>query len=189
MSEQIRENNCQIRTGNASLLGLYGMVRDGWLHKFFSDVQSFMQNIVSIASSTSLIVKEIQGRLPSHLERCLYQEPFIFKDAHGRQSPIYMDCITSWDHFDAWLEVQFRGLPCDHMVQKRDFVLHETSTKKDIKRHHQWNNALLPGQRIVMCMIFYEYVGLRLCPKHSLESLSPDWLEWWVNLSFVFLGS
>ena len=100
-----------------------------------------------------------------HLERqCLThqrQEPFLLEDSHGRIKPIYMDCITSWTVFDAWLEAQFRDLPGYSRVQKGAYVLHDSVANRDIDRGRRgrggggaWESVFLPGQRIVMCMIF-----------------------------------
>ena len=138
-----------------------------------------MQSITVTASAIYRVVIDIQGRLPSHLERCLYQNPFILEDAHTRRKPIYMDCINSWDAFDAWLEVQFRGLPGHAMVQHKLYVLHDNSTNTDIDPFRPWEMAFLPGQRIVMCMLFLELFASSRCPRCSLESpVTESDIEW-----------
>ena len=150
-----------------------------WIQSLNFDIKSLLQNILSTASTTYEVILEIQGRLPSHLERRLYQEPFVLEDAHNRIKPVYMDCINSWEAFDAWLEVQFRGLPGHAMVQGQRFVLHESAGNRDIERRCAWVNAFLPGQRIVMCMLFRDRSDSACCPKCSLQSpVTKSDIEW-----------
>ena len=144
------------------------------LTRICSNIQSFMQCVCTTTFATYRIVLDIQGRLPSQLERRLYQEPFILEDAHGRPKPIFMDCIDSWPAFDAWLECQFRGMQGHSRVKNGSYVLHNVESNKDITDDCPWDKAFLPGQRIVMCMIFMELTPSSSCPKCQLPSLDTD---------------
>ena len=179
ISGQVRENEKQIRAGNTAISRLVASVNIEWIRSLNVDIKGLLQNIYWTVSSTYEVILNIQQRLPSHLERRLYQEPFILEDAHNRFKPVYMDCITSWDVFDAWLEAQFRDLPGLAMVQNQRYVLHESATNRDIQRRRSWDNAFLPGQRIVMCMLFEDSFASSCCPKCYL--VSPDTetdIEW-----------
>ena len=170
ISGQVQENDRQIRAGNAAISRLVGLVNIEWIRNLNIDIKRVLQNISLTVSSTYEVMLNIQGRLPSHLERRLYQEPFVLEDAHNRLKPIYMDCISSWEFFDAWLEVQFRGLPGHEMVQEQRYVLHESATNRDILRHRSWDHAFLPGQKIVMCMLFEDSFASSCCPKCDVET-------------------
>ena len=176
---QVQENNRHIRSGNTAISRLVGSINIEWIQSLNVDIKRFLQNILSTASKTYDVILDIQGRLPNHFERRLYQEPFVLVDAHNRLYPVYMDCINSWEAFDAWLEVQFRGIPGHAMIQDQGFVLHESATNRDIQRRCPWINAFLPGQRIVMCMLFRDQSDSACCPSCSLESPVTDSdIEW-----------
>ena len=178
ISAQVQENNKQICAGNTAISKLVGSINIEWIRKM-NVIKTALQNIFLKVSATYEVLLDVQGRLPSHLERRLYQEPFILEDAHSRFKPVYMDCINSWEAFDAWLVVQFRGLPGHEMVQDQRFVLHESATNRDIQRRCAWENAFLPGQKIVMCMLFSEESSSKGCPKCFLDSpvMASD-IEW-----------
>ena len=170
ISSQVRENNKQIRAGNTAISRLVGSVNIEWFRSLNVDIKRLLQNIFLTVSTTYEVILNIQRRLPSHLERRLYQAPFELEDAHNRIRPVHMDCITSWEEFDAWLEVRFRDWPGHAMVQNQRYVLHESATNRDIQRHRPWDRAFLPGQKIVMCMLFEERFASSRCPKCDLES-------------------
>lgn len=175
ISGQVQENNKQVRAGNTAISKIVGSVNIEWIRSFNVDIKRLLQNILLTASATYKVILDIQGRLPSHLERRLYQEPFILEDAHKRVKPVYMDCISSWEAFDVWLEFQFRDLPGPghSMVQNQHYVLHESDRNRDIQRRCSWEHAFLPGQKIVMCMLFqerFDSLDSPCCPKCFLES-------------------
>ena len=179
ISGEVRENNMQIRAANNAISRLVRSVNIEWIRSLNVDIKRLLQNISLTVSATYEVMLNIQGRLPSHLERRLYQEPFVLEDAHKRFKPIYMDCISSWEAFDAWLEVQFRGLPGHAMVQDVRYVLHESASNRDIQRHRSWDQAFLPGQKIVMCMLFEDRFASSCCPKCNLESpITEVDIEW-----------
>lgn len=115
-----------------------------------------MRRIFAINIATYKAVMDIQRGLPSHLERCLIQEPFILEDAIGRITPVHLQFINSWDAFDAVLELRFRGVQGYERVRNRQYILQEHSTRRDISRSRIWEAAFLPGQKIEMSMTFEE---------------------------------
>ena len=172
IKDQLDENNEQVRLGNALTSKIIDSLGLDWIRSLSLDIKKFMHGIFIATFATYHAVADIQGRLPSRLERCLYQEPFILEDCHGRVKPIYLDCITSWDAFDAWLEVQFRGLDGHQMVQERSYVLHDIAANKDILspiRRRRWETAFLPGQRVVMCMLFLKFESVDCCLRCAFK--------------------
>lgn len=170
IKDQLQRNNEQVRAGNAITSKIVETLRADWIQSLSFNLKRLMQGILVTTFATYKVVLEIRGRLPNRLERSLYQEPFLLEDSHGRIKPIYMDCISSWPAFDAWLEVQFCDLQGHKRVQNKDYVLHESAANRDIERRSPWENAFLPAQRIVMCMIFVEDTGSICCPKCFLKS-------------------
>ena len=170
IKDQLHGNNEQVRAGNAVTSKLVESLHIDWIRSLGLKLMKFTQGIFVTTFATYKVVLDIRGRLPSHLERCLHQEPFLLEDSHGRIWRLYLDCINSWDAFDAWFEVQFRELQGHNRVQDKDYVLHESAANRDIQRRSPWQSAFLPGQRIVMCMLFADYTGSTCCPKCFLES-------------------
>ena len=165
IKDQLDENDKRIRAGNAMTSKIIESLGLDWIRSLGLDIKKFMQAIFMTTFATYRAVADIQGRLPSNLERCLYQEPFVLEDSHGRIKPVYLDCINSWDAFNAWLEVQFRGLKGHMKVQRNQYVLHDIAANRDITHQCPWETAFLPGHRVVMCMLFVEEVDSSLCPK------------------------
>ena len=179
IQDEVHETSQQTQAGNASIAEFIKAFTVEGIGNLSTNIMTLMQNIFSTASATYKIILDIQNRLPSHLERRLYQEPFILQDAHQRIKPIYMDCINSWDAFDAWLEVQFRGVHGHTMVQDKRFVLHDSARNRDIQRDCPWDFAFLPGQNIVMCMLFIGDYSHSACPDclHPSPDKASD-IEW-----------
>ena len=179
ISGQVQENNKQIREGNTAISKIVGSINIEWIRSFNFDIKRLLQNILLTVSATYEVILDIRGRLPSHLDRRLYQEPFLLEDAHKRLKPVYMDCINSWEVFDVWLEFQFRGLPGHAMVQDQHYVLHDSAKNRDIQRRCSWEHAFVPGQKIVMCMLFEERFDSSCCPICFLESpVTEADIEW-----------
>lgn len=168
--DSLHENNKLIHAENGAISQTIEPIRVDWTQSLGPFLKRCLQSIFMTTFATYKMVLDIRGSLPSHLERCLYQEPFLLEDSHGRIRPIYMDCINSWDAFDAWLEVQFRDQPGHRRVQNKHYVLHESVANRDIERRRPWEKVLLPGQRIVMCMIFADDLGSGRCPRCYCES-------------------
>lgn len=152
IGSQVHEGRVQLRAVTGLLTRIASSLPLEWIQNLGSEVQRVMLTVLEVTHATYTVVLDIQGRLPSRLERCLYQEPFVLEDAHGRIKPVYLDCINSWAAFYAWLEVQFSDLLGHRLVEDRLFVLHDAAKNKDIDERRAWETAFMPGQKIVMCM-------------------------------------
>ena len=108
-NDKLDENNKQIRAGNAITLKLSEALSLDWVRQLGNELKTFMRKIFVVNRATYKAVMDIQTCLPSHLERTLYQEPFILEDAIGRIAPVHMQFINSWEAFDSVLELRFRS--------------------------------------------------------------------------------
>jgi hypothetical protein len=109
--------------------------------------------IFTNSGTTLSAVQRIEERLPSRSEQFLIRT-FILEDVLGRITQIDMDYVNSWDAFDAMLAVCFLGLPGHKKVAKRDCVIQDQKTSKELLRSIPWSGSFLPGQRIIMGLIF-----------------------------------
>jgi hypothetical protein len=127
-----------------------------WLRNLASDLKGLARKIFFINLATFRVVAELRASLPSHLDRCLIQEPFLLEDAIGREAPVHLQFINSWEAFYAVLETRFRDLEGYNKVKRKEFVLQERATTRDISRAGSWEGSFLPGQRVEMSIIFTE---------------------------------
>ena len=102
-----------------------------------------MRKIFAMNVATYNAIMDMRGQLPSHLERSLFQEPFILEDGIGRIAPVHMQFITSWEAFDSVLEMRFRGMQGHQMVQNKEYVIQENATRREIGRSHPWVRIFL----------------------------------------------
>lgn len=138
-----------------------------WLRNLASDLKGLARKILFINLATFRMVSELRASLPSHLDRCLIQEPFLLENAIGREAPVHLQFINSWDAFYAVLEIRFQDLQGYNKVKRKEFVLQERTTTRDISRTGSWEGSFLPGQRVDMSITFTELrqnVELS-CPK------------------------
>ena len=91
--------------------------RLGWIQQLGEEMKCFMRKIVITNIAIYKAILEVRGRLPSQLERSLYQEPFILEDGIGRIAPVHMQFIHSWTAFDSVMEIRFEGFQGHQMVQ------------------------------------------------------------------------
>ena len=108
-NDKLDENNKQIRAGNAITLKLSEALSLDWIRQLGNELKTFMRKIFVVNRATYKAVMDIRTCLPSHLERTLYQEPFILEDAIGRIAPVHMQFINSWEAFDSVLELRFHS--------------------------------------------------------------------------------
>ncbi|PVI02417.1 hypothetical protein DM02DRAFT_487375, partial [Periconia macrospinosa] len=148
--DRLEETNRLITSGNSISSKIADAVRLDWLRQLGSELKGFMRRIMAMNIATYHAVLSIQSALPSYRERGLIEEPFILEDPIGRVAPVHLQFVTSWDAFNAVLEIRFRNLQGHTKVQKQQYVLQEKATKRDIKQEKNWEGAFLPGQRIEM---------------------------------------
>ena len=146
-------------------------LRLDWIRQLGQELKNFMRKIVLTNVAIYQAVTEIRSQLPSRLERCLYQEPFLLEDAIGRIAPVHMQFISSWDAFDAVLESRFRNVPGYKMVQEKKYAIQESATKREIRRSQAWDASFLPGQKVVMSMLFdAAATSTTTCPRCQTPS-------------------
>ncbi len=109
VKDKLEESNKQIRAGNAVTLKISEALRLDWIRQLGNDLKTFMRKIFVMNIATYKAIMDIRRCLPSHLERSLYQEPFILEDAIGRIAPVHMQFISSWQAFDSVLELRFQS--------------------------------------------------------------------------------
>ena len=157
-----------------------------WLQRIGQDVRAFMRKVFYTNIAIYKAVLDIRSLLPSHLERSLYQEPFIFEDGIGRLAPVHLQFITSWEAFDSVIELRFQGLQGYRMVQQRRYVMQDGATHREIDRSRPWEASFLPGQKVVMSMLFNDAesntVSCPRCQTSSEGSLNSD-IQWFVILT------
>jgi hypothetical protein len=90
----------------------------------------------------------------------IYQHPkdqiFYFQDAMHRVFLIALRLFTSWDVFNAFLKIQFRE---SRKILKKEYVLRDRATGREINSSKPWDGLLLPGQWVDMVMVFKEFGG------------------------------
>lgn len=171
IKDKLNENDKQIQLGNNATFKILTTLRVGWFRQLGQELKSIMQKIFIVNLATYKTMLDMRGALPSHLERSLYQEPFILEDGIGRIAPVHMQFINSWDAFDSVLESRFRNMQGHLMVQNKEYVIEESATRRDIDRSRPWEASFLPGQKCVMSMLFNEPVNsTSSCPRCQLPS-------------------
>lgn len=69
------------------------------------------------------------------------------------------------------LEDQFRNVQGYKMVQDKEYVIQDPSTRRDIDQSLPWETSVLPGQKVVMSMLFKEESSSTTsCPKCQTSS-------------------
>jgi hypothetical protein len=176
---RLEENNRLVSAGNAATRKIIDSLRLEWLKQLGLEMKAFMRKIITINFATYRAVIAIQAGLPTRLERSLIQEPFILEDAIGRVAPVHLQFLDSWDAFDAVLELRFRDVHGFAKVCKKEYILQERATGREIDRSRCWKRSFLPGQRIDMSLIFKREVTRSQrsmaanCPKCQLTSDKP----------------
>lgn len=122
--------------------------------RFFANIKSLINkgNIINMATYKTVIA--IQEGLNYRVDRLLIQEPFILEDAIGRITPVHLQFINSWEAFDSVLTARFHGLPGVEKIMRKEFVLQERATHREITRTQPWESAFRPGQLVDMSMVF-----------------------------------
>ena len=223
LNAQLEENNKQIQAGNAVTKRISEALRLDWVRQLGSDLKTFMRKIFFINVATYKAIMDLRRCLPGHLERSLYQEPFILEDAIGRIAPVHMQFISSWEAFDSVLELRFqsmsypqiqslpprivhkkeryiirpscsqnvshdsiitciRGLTSMYpdlqgykMVQEKEYVIQESATRREIGRSSPWEASFLPGQRVIMSMLFNDSTSsTSSCPSCQTSTNEPQ---------------
>ncbi|KAH7410535.1 hypothetical protein BKA64DRAFT_357102 [Cadophora sp. MPI-SDFR-AT-0126] len=173
--DQLEETNALVSASHAVTNKIKEALKLKWFNQLGAELKAMMLRIININIATYNSVISIQEVISGGLQRSLTHEPFILEDAIGRISPVHLQFINSWDALDAVLELRFRKIQGHTKVKRREYILQEHSTKREISRTRHWEGAFLPGQRIDMSLIFDTREQSRIetsCP--SCKEVSKD---------------
>ncbi|KAF2029450.1 hypothetical protein EK21DRAFT_28594, partial [Setomelanomma holmii] len=120
--------NDGINAGNSLLGKVSDALRLDWLRQLGSELKELMRRAIAMNFATYHAVISIQKALPSRLERGLIEEPFVLEDPIGRIAPVHLQFVTSWDAFDAVLEIRFRSLQGHRKLRQKKYVIQENAT-------------------------------------------------------------
>jgi hypothetical protein len=154
IGNRLDDTNRMISAGNATTSRIADALRLDWLRQLGSDLKGFMHRIMAMNIATYHAVVSIQSTLPGRLERSLSEEPFILEDAIGRIAPVHLQFVTSWEAFNAVLEIRFRDIQGFQKIKERQYGLQEKATRREIDQSRPWERSFLPGQRVEMSFIF-----------------------------------
>ena len=188
IKEKLDENSHQVRSVSTVTAKFSESLRLGWIRQLGEELKGWMMKIYSVHIATYNAVIDIRGRLPGHLERVLYQEPFILEDGIGRIAPVHMQFISSWEAFDSVLELRFRNMQGYTMVQNKEYVIQDISTRREVDRSFPWEASFLPGQKVVMSMLFNDTMSSTTsCPRCHCSSEKPQNsdIQWSANPIFA----
>jgi hypothetical protein len=181
LRDRIENANDGINAGNSVLGKISEALRMDWLRQLGFELKSLLYWSIAINVATYQAVIRNQTPLPSRLERGLIEEPVILEDAIGRIAPVHLQFVTSWDAFDAVLEIRFRGMQGHRKITQRQYELQDRVSGKDIEKSRSWDRAFLPGQRVEMSMLFHSDAPMdtssagTTCPGcHTSASSSTD---------------
>ena len=189
---QLHEVRKHIETTAVTTSQIAEGLRLDWIRGFVKDIKSFMARIFFTNIAIYRAVLEIRGHLPSHLERSLYQEPFLLEDAIGRIVPVHTQFVSSWEAFDSVLQSRFRGLQGYELVRKRRYVMQDSATMRTVDQRGPWEASFLPGQKVLMSMLFEDAEKYRrnCCPNCQTPSLDPQDSETqWFDFYALYITS
>ncbi|KAH9212127.1 hypothetical protein DL95DRAFT_464179 [Leptodontidium sp. 2 PMI_412] len=154
--EQLRESNRLISASTHIAKNVAENLRLEWFRQLGSDLKSMTQRILTMNVATYNAVLAIK------------------KDAIGRISPVHLQFISSWEAFDAVLELRFRLVQGYMKFKNGEYVLQEHATRREIRRHLPWEVSFLPGQRVDMALVFEDRevktAGQTTCPRCQASS-------------------
>jgi hypothetical protein len=147
----IQENRHLITAGTTITSRILDRVE--WITNLGHELKQFMDRIIQ---SNLSVYREIVLLRTSfiRLGRSMDEDPFVLEDAIGRVAPIHLRFINSWRAFDAVIEVRFQGRQGLPKILRGEYVLQEGPTGIEIDRSRRFNETFLPGQRIVMSLVF-----------------------------------
>ena len=151
---QIRlEDNKQLISAGNSLASRM-MDRLEWIQKLGFELKRFMSNVIAGNIAIYREVVALRSAFSKHVDRPLLEDPFILEDAIGRIAPVHLRFINSWAAFQAVMEIRFQGKQGLRKICRKEYVLQESATGKEIDLSLDFDDAFLPGQRVTMSLIF-----------------------------------
>ena len=125
-----------------------------WIKELGVELKKLIYRVIDGNLRNYRLLVQLDRQLATHIFRPLAEDPFIFEDAFGRISPVHLRFVNSWRAFEAVLLIRFENTLGSRKIQRKEYVLHDQSTNREIKRSMEWETAFLPGQRVNMSLIF-----------------------------------
>lgn len=98
-------------------------------------------------------VAAIRALLTLRLERPVSEEFFTLIDAVGREAPVHLRFIDSWDAFQGVMSARFQNREGARRVARCRYRLRERSMSQDINMSSDWSRSFLPGQVVIMSIL------------------------------------
>ncbi|KFY35368.1 hypothetical protein V494_05963 [Pseudogymnoascus sp. VKM F-4513 (FW-928)] len=123
---------------------------------------------------TVVAIQTTMDNLPSQIER---QQPVYLIDALGKHSPFHLEFVRSAEAFTAVIKINFKALgeQAVQKIERRRFVIQDSTTKRDIDLTANWEACFQPGQHVEMSIIFTDWGrhSRTQCPKCENDCICP----------------
>jgi hypothetical protein len=149
---RLDDNRQLILAGNSLVSRM--MDRLEWIQKLGSELKRFMSNVIAGNIAIYREVIALRSAFSKHVDRPLLEDPFILEDAIGRIAPVHLRFINSWTAFQAVMEIRFQGKQGLRKICRKEYVLQESATGKEVDLSLNFEDAFLPGQKITMSLVF-----------------------------------
>lgn len=174
---RLEENKELISTGNS--LAARMMDRLEWIQKLGSELKRFMSHVIAGNVAIYREVLALHSAFLKHVDRPLGEDPFILEDAIGRVAPVHLRFINSWKAFQAVMEIRFQGKQGLKKICRKEYVLQESATGREVDLSLEFDDAILPGQKITMSLVFKRDATdqstqtMAHCPRCNMISEQP----------------
>lgn len=199
-NEELATLRSEIRDNSALASSMTSMLRTmsqqfSWFTNLLVSVKSMVGQGFRLNLATYRAVMSIQQSLGQSMDRTLIQDPFVLEDPLGRVAPVHLQFITSWKAFYTVLATRFEGLPGHNKIERREFVIQERATNREISSNEPWEFAFRPGASVLMSLVFQRDVKTAESKSHCpycgdvSESGTAYDVHWQVNPSSFFVSS
>jgi hypothetical protein len=157
-----------------------------WVQKLGSELKPFLSNVVVGNIAVYHKVVTLCSAFSKHVDRPLPEDPFLLDDAIGCIAPVHLRFINSWSAFQTAMEIRFQGKQGLRKILRMEYVLRESATERDVDLSLNFEDAILPGQKITMSLVFKHWSTKQAtqasvhCPGCYTRSKQPTDVDvWW----------
>jgi len=143
------------KENETALSNIQSDLKLGWLRQLGTELIGMVCRIFEMSGTTLSAVQRIEEKLQSRADMAL-SRTLTLEDPLGRVTLVDMVYVSSWNAFDSVLEICFRDLPGHKKVAKKEYILQDRQTNRELQRSIPWSGAFMPGQHIIMGLIFRE---------------------------------
>ena len=120
-----------------------------WIKNLGKEFKDFMQKIIAenISIYHELVVLRIL--FASRVDSPLCEDPICLEDAIGRIAPVYLWFISSWEAFDAVMDVRFQRKPGFLKIRRKEYVIEKSATSIEVDRSVPFDDALYPEESML----------------------------------------